>query len=79
MSCNPAVTLAGLTGSAFLDRHGRFAKHPDDVAIVRLYYGASSIDMTADDFVLLTDAERLTIQESGSGAGLIVTAGKSNA
>jgi len=79
MSCSPATDLTGLTAAVFLDRHGRFAKHPDDVELVRLYYGATSADMTVADFNLLSEADKLTIQESGSGAGLIVTEGKSNA
>jgi hypothetical protein len=76
------VNLEGLTRAAFLDEHGRFAKSNDAVAIVRLFYGddcRDSVDISVDDFMSLTEDERTSIEQAGSGAGCIDTSGKSNA
>lgn len=77
------MDLTGLAAAAFLDAQGRFAKDEDTVATVRLYFVDSPAeyheDLTAEEFDALTPAERETIRNSGSGAGRIVTAGKSNA
>jgi hypothetical protein len=77
------VNLEGLFAAAFLDLHGRFAKDPDAVVTVRLWFNAESpatfTDLTLEAFDALTLAEREQIRNTGSGAGLIVTEGISNA
>lgn len=75
------INLNGLLRAAFLDRHGRFAKVEDDVAIVRLFYGedCEPVDITLEDFNVLSEADKTTIEQAGSGAGCVDTAHKSNA
>lgn len=78
------MNLEGLTASAFLDRFERFAKLEDDVAIVRLWFNEESparqpVDLTRATFDALTLEQRTTIRNTGSGAGLVDTAHKSNA
>lgn len=77
------MDLAGLTNSAFLDRHGRFAKDEDQVDRVRLWFDGDSPDIyteiTYSEFKALDADDRRTIMDAGSGAGLVETAGVSNA
>lgn len=71
------------TRAAFLDRFGRFAKSDEEVAEIRLWAeGAAANDfqsMTVTEFYALTLDERYEIRNLGSGAGLVVTEGISNA
>lgn len=67
---------------AFLDRYGRFAKDTADVAEVRVFPGdnpAEYTSMTAAEFKALPTAEKTSLYQAGSAAGLIDTSDKSNA
>lgn len=67
---------------AFLDRHGRFAKAPEDVAEVRIFEGedpATYRSLTGEQFRALPRAEQDDLRNAGSAAGLIDTSDKSNA
>lgn len=75
--------LDGLLAAAFLDRHERFAKRDEDVAKVWLIYGSAYcppyVEFTWAQFRALPSATRTDIRNAGSGAGWVVTEGKSNA
>lgn len=77
----PAVFVA--VRAAFLDRFGRFAKREEDVAEVRLWAEDAEpgdyVSMTVAVFNAKTASEREAIRNLGSGAGYVVTEGKSNA
>lgn len=74
--------ISGVTRSGFLDRFERFAKG-DDFAIVRLVFENESpvriVDLTFEEFMLLTSAQRDQVRAAGSIAGYVDTAHKSNA
>lgn len=71
--------LSGLERVAFLDEHERFAKSDEAVATVRLFFDDRTVDLTAAEYATLSTAAKETIKASGSGAGLVDTAHKSNA
>jgi hypothetical protein len=77
----PVVTVP--VRAAFLDEFGRFAKREEDVTEVRLWAAGALphqyTSLTIAEFDALTKAERDDIRNLGSGAGLVVTEGKSNA
>lgn len=77
-----ALDLTGLVAAAFLDAQGRFAKDPDLVRVVQLFWGDSpgtSTMLPVADFDALPLEQREAIRNTGSGAGRVVTEGKSNA
>lgn len=80
-----ALDVTGIVASAFLDAQGRFAKDPDLVATVRIWFApgdspaAPWTELTVEEFNALAPAARETIRNAGSAAGLVVTEGKSNA
>lgn len=71
----------GATRVAFLDRYGRFAKSDDEVTTVRFYAADCTElgDIDTDEYDALTQEERDSVDELGSAAGCVNTAGKSNA
>lgn len=77
------MDLSGLERSAFLDELERFAKSEEAIAIVRLWFVGDSpqvfTDLTYDEFKGLTRDEKDAINNAGSAAGFVDTAGKSNA
>lgn len=82
------MNLEGMTASAFLDVHGRFAKDAEFVTFVRVFYqnddspplpNQTFEDITLEQFGALTAEEREQIRNAGSAAGLIDTEDKSNA
>lgn len=71
--------LSDLERSAFLDEHGRFAKSDEAVTTVRLFFSDRTVELTAAEYGSLSAEDQETIRNSGSGAGLVDTDGKSNA
>lgn len=69
------------TRSAFLDAHGRFAKQASDIVEIRLFDDECNVvgTMTYEAYRKLPTAEQRALQQLGSAAGCVETAGKSNA
>lgn len=63
------MNIDGLISSAFLDKHGNYAKREEDLQTVRLFFSYDSPglseDITPAQFNALTEEQQQEIREAG--------------